>query len=309
MPSGTTRAIIAPSPVQKDSEAHVNSVVTVKRPFFQARERRALSTAALLSIVLLISLLHVRALAQEQSGASEFVKNARNPLADQISLQVQPNFNFGVGQDRDTQYVFDIQPVVPIHLPADWILFFRTILPLVDQPGSAPGEGYTFGTGDIQETLLLSPPSSKTFILGLGSVFQAPSASSTRLGSGKWEIGPAAAAILTGKWWQLGGQIYNLWSFAGDASRPAVNTMFLQPVVNLFLPHDWYLTFGPQVTANWKASAGNQWTVPIGGGIGRAFMIGRQGGTAQVEAYNYVERPAGSATWTVILTVQFVFPE
>lgn len=85
--------------------------------------------------------------------------------------------------------------------------------------------------------------------------------------------------------------------------------MFLQPVVNLFLPHDWYLTFGPQVTANWKASAGNQWTVPIGGGIGRAFMIGRQGGTAQVEAYNYVERPAGSATWTVILTVQFVFPE
>ena len=79
MPSGTTRAIIAPSPVQKDSEAHVNSVVTVKRPIFQARERRALSTAALLSIVLLISLLHVRALAQEQSGASEFVKNARNP--------------------------------------------------------------------------------------------------------------------------------------------------------------------------------------------------------------------------------------
>ena len=179
----------------------------MKRPIFQARERRALSTAALLSIVLLISLLHVRALAQEQSGASEFVKNARNPLADQISLQVQPNFNFGVGQDRDTQYVFDIQPVVPIHLPADWILFFRTILPLVDQPGSAPGEGYTFGTGDIQETLLLSPPSSKTFIWGLGSVFQAPSASSTRLGSGKWEIGPAAAAILTGKWWQLGGQI------------------------------------------------------------------------------------------------------
>jgi len=47
------------------------------------------------------------------------------------------------------------------------------------------------------------------------------------------------------------------------------------------LPADWYLTFGPQVTANWKAGSGNQWTVPVGGGIGRAFTIGRQGGTAR----------------------------
>src|SRR5215471_2735662 len=143
-----------------------------------------------------------------------------------------------------------------------------------------------------------------------GSSFPGPFCPwSTSLGSGKWQIGPFGAAILTGKWWQLGAQIYNLWSYAGDASRPAVNTMFLQPVLNIFLPQDWYFTFGPQVTANWKASSGNTWTVPVGGGIGRAFTIAGQGGTAQVEAYNYVERPAGSATWTVILTVQFVFSQ
>jgi hypothetical protein len=63
------------------------------------------------------------------------------------------------------------------------------------------------------------------------------------------------------------------------------------------------------MTANWKASSGNQWTVPIGGGIGRAFTIGRQGGTVQVEAYSNVERPAGGPTWSVLLTVQFVFPQ
>jgi hypothetical protein len=107
----------------------------------------------------------------------------------------------------------------------------------------------------------------------------------------------------------VGGQVNNLWSFAGDASRPAVNTMFLEPLVNVFLPADWYLTFSPQVTANWKAGSGNQWTVPVGGGIGRAFTIGRQRGTAQVEAYSNVERPAGAPTWSVILTVQFVFAE
>jgi len=264
----------------------------------------------LLIIGLVVSPVRGLALAQEQSpGPSEFVKRARNPLDDQVSLQIQPNFNFGLAPNRDTQYVFNIQPVFPVNLSGDWILYSRTILPLVDQPGSAPGEGYTFGTGDIQETVLLSPPSSPAFIWGLGTVFQAPSASSTSLGSGKWEIGPAAAAILTGKWWQLGGQVYNLWSFAGDASRPAVNAMLVQPLLNVFLPQNWYLTFGPQVTANWKASSGNKWTVPVGGGIGRAFSVAGKSGTAQVEAYKYVERPSGSATWTVILTVQFVFPE
>jgi hypothetical protein len=252
--------------------------------------------------------MQARALAQEQPDANQFVKDARNPLADQISVQAQPNFNFGAAPDRDTQYVFNIQSTVPIHFGA-WTLFNRTILPLIDQPGSEPGQGYTFGIGDIQPTLFLSPPSSKSFIWAFGPVFQFPSASSTSLGTGKWEIGPTAAAILTGSWWQVGAQVNNLWSFAGDASRPAVNTMLLQPQVNLFLPHDWYFTFGPQMTANWKASSGNQWTVPVGGGIGKAFTIGRQGGTAQIEAYSNVERPAGGPTWTVILTVQFVFPE
>ena len=269
---------------------------------------RAFTSAVLLLAVPLLPLIHTRALAQEQSDANQFVKDARNPLADQISAQIQPNFNFGGAPDRDTQYVFNIQSTVPIHFGA-WTLFNRTILPLIDPPGSEPGQGYTFGIGDIQPTLFLSPPSSKSFIWAFGPVFQFPSASSTSLGTGKWEIGPTAAAILTGSWWQVGAQVNNLWSFAGDGSRPAVNTMLLQPQVNFFLPADWYLTFGPQMTANWKASSGNQWTVPVGGGIGRAFMIGRQGGTAQVEAYSNVERPAGGPTWSVILTVQFVFPQ
>src|SRR5262249_31963738 len=205
--------------------------------------RKSIVQVVLLAIGVVISPFHTLAVAQELlPGASDFDKNARNPLGDQLSFQGQPNFNFGGAPDRDTHYAFDVQPIVPLHHRGDWILVPRPILRLADQPGSEPGQGYTFGIGDIQETLILSPPSSKTFIWGLGSVLQFPSASSTSLGSGKWQIGPFGAAILTGKWWQLGAQIYNLWSYAGDASRPAVNTMFLQPVLNIFLPKDWYFT-------------------------------------------------------------------
>ena len=184
-------------------------------------QTRTPTSAVLLLVACVLSLIHARAMAQEQPGASEFVKEARNPLADQISVQAQPNFNFGGAPDRDTQYVYNLQSVVPIHFAGAWTLFARAILPLIDQPGSEPGQGYTFGIGDIQPTLIFSPPSSKSFIWGFGSVFQFPSASSTSLGTGKCEIGPTAAAVLTGSWWQLGGQVNNLWSFAGDASRPA----------------------------------------------------------------------------------------
>jgi hypothetical protein len=36
-----------------------------------------------------------------------------------------------------------------------------------------------------------------------------------------------------------------------------------------------YLTNSPILTADWKADHGNQWTVPLGGGIGHVFHIGK----------------------------------
>jgi len=65
-------------------------------------QMRAPTSAALLLVVCVLSLIHARALAQERPDASEFVKEARNPLADQISVQAQPNFNFGGGSTPTT---------------------------------------------------------------------------------------------------------------------------------------------------------------------------------------------------------------
>jgi hypothetical protein len=244
----------------------------------------------------------------QQTQPYNLVKQARNPLVDLVSLQVQPNFNFGVGQNRDTEYVFNIQPVIPIYLFEDWDLIIRPIVPLLNEPPSGPGEGYTFGLGDIQTTLFLSPPSSTMFIWGFGPVLQFPSASAMSLGSGKWEIGPALAGILTLESWVIGAQAYNLWSFAGDSTRSEVNHLLLQPLITYTLPRDWYLTSSPQVTADWKAGSRARWTVPVGGGIGKLLLLGRQQTVVQVEGYHNAERPAEAATWSIILTIQFLFP-
>ena len=42
--------------------------------------------------------------------------------------------------------------------------------------------------------------------------------------------------------------------------------MLIQPFVNYNLPDAWYLVSAPIITANWEASSGNKWTVPLGGG-------------------------------------------
>jgi hypothetical protein len=61
--------------------------------------------------------------------------------------------------------------------------------------------------------------------------------------------------------------------------------MLIQPFVNYNLPAGWFLVSAPIITANWAASSDDQWLVPIGGGVGRAFKIGPQPVNVGLQAY------------------------
>jgi hypothetical protein len=85
--------------------------------------------------------------------------------------------------------------------------------------------------------------------------------------------------------------------------------MLLQPFLNYNLPKGWYLTTGPIITANWEANEKNRWTIPIGGGIGRIFKIGRQPLNATLQAYYNVEKPdVTGADWQLRAQLVFLFP-
>ena len=62
------------------------------------------------------------------------------------------------------------------------------------------------------------------------------------------------------------------------------------------------------MTANWEAKPDDRWTVPIGGGIGRIFRIGKQAMNAQVQGFGNVKRPHRGPDWTLRVQVQFLFP-
>ena len=72
----------------------------------------------------------------------------------------------------------------------------------------------------------------------------------------------------------------------------------------------WYATTSPDITANWKATSSNRWTVPFGGGFGRIFKIGDQALNEQVQAfYNVVSPDNVGGKWTIRLQLQLLFPK
>ena len=74
--------------------------------------------------------------------------------------------------------------------------------------------------------------------------------------------------------------------------------------------HDgWYVMSAPNITADWEAGHGDRWTVPVGGGFGRVFKIGRQPVNANLQAYYNVVKPTEGSDWTIKAEVSLLFPK
>lgn len=145
-------------------------------------------------------------------------------------------------------------------------------------------------------------------ISGVGPTWTMPTATDRSLGAGKWSLGPTAVALTMHGPWVFGGLMSNQWSIAGWGDENVISFL-LQPFLNYNLPDGWYLTSSPVMTANWKADSGERWTVPLGGGFGKVFKIGRQPINAQLAAYGNVEKPKFGPDWQLRFQIQFLFPK
>ena len=146
-------------------------------------------------------------------------------------------------------------------------------------------------------------------IWGVGPSLNLPTATDDVLGSGQWSTGLTAVGLTQPGWGTVGVLGRQLWSFAGDSDRKAVNQFLLEPFVNYNLKNGWFLITDMIITANWDAPSGQRWTVPIGGGAGRIFKIGNQAINSRLEAYYNIESPDAAPDWTVAFTFQFLFPK
>ncbi len=276
------------------------------------RPKTARLATRLLSVACAVLLLHV-APALAQDSQADLARAAQNPIADLISLPFQNNTNFNFGPLDKAQNVLNIQPVYPLGLNREWNLITRTILPAISQPATQQGQDREFGLGDVQFSAFLSPkaPTAKGIIWGAGVIAQLDTATDDRLGQGAWGLGPTAVALTSKGSWVIGGLVNNVWSISEDSGRQEVNQFLFQPFINYNFPDipGRYLSFAPIMTANWEADSGNQWTVPVGLGVGQIFEIGKQPVNGQVAAYYNVEKPEYGADWQLRIQLQFLFPK
>jgi len=242
-----------------------------------------------------------------QSNA-ELAKAAQNPIANLISLPLQDNINTGIGPDDETQNILNIQPVWPISLSDNWNIITRTILPVTSQPDILTGEGRINGLGDTTFTAFLSPANSGSLTWGVGPVILLPTATDDKLGADKWGAGASAVVLSMPGNWVVGSLFSNVWSVGGSGKQD-INLFTWQYFINYNLPESWYITTAPIITANWEADSNNRWTVPVGGGVGKIFKIGKQPVNAQISAYNNVVSPDLGADWQFRLQLQFLFPK
>ena len=247
--------------------------------------------------------------AEEGFDAGELAKKTQNPVAAMISVPFQNNTNFGFGPGDDVQNVLNIQPVWPFKLSGGLNLITRTIFPIVAQPELASGAGRTFGLGDTSFTGFISPSKPGKIIWGAGPVLLLPTATDENLGTGKWGFGPSFVVLTKEKQWVYGALWNNIWSFAGKSSRSDVNQMLLQLFVNYNFTGGWYVTSAPIITANWKASEGDKWVVPLGGGGGRVFRAGKLPLNAGAQVYYNIVQPDMGPVWQLRAQVTLLFPK
>lgn len=287
--------------------------------------RTQILTAAAITCMLVAEVSPVRAQSSQPEpggapaagadNADALRKAAQNPIASLISVPIQENWNFNIGAADRTQNILNIQPVIPVKAGENWNLIIRWITPVIFQPvpvpqasGSPIQSGY-YGLGDMQPAFFLSPKRSKV-IWGVGPQLLIPTATKTGiLGQGKFGIGPTAVVLVQPGKWTVGFLVNNVWGVAGHSNLPDVNQFLLQYFINYNLKKGYYLTWQPTLTANWEATNGGRWVVPMGGGIGRIMRLGAQPVNLGLQFYGNAIHPPGFSPWGMRLQIAFLFPK
>ena len=258
-----------------------------------------------LTVIAILLLLLFSVMVQAQDDAAALAKKTANPIASVISLPIQFNFNFGIGEYDRTQTLINIMPVLPFALNDNINVINRVIIPVINQPVVSQESGSTFGVGNINYSAFFTPAKAGKIIWGIGPAFSIPTRSSDLLGSTEFGVGPTFVALIMPGNWAFGLTANNVWSYENGT----LNSLWSQIFITYTFKSAWFIQMQPTITANWNAPEGEQWSIPLGLNVGKLVMLGKQPVKFIGGASYYVEKPTAGPDWMAFFQVVFLFPK
>jgi hypothetical protein len=241
-------------------------------------------------------------------GGDDLASKANDPSSPLKQLQFQDGYNPAYLGTQGEGNAFLIRPVLPAQA-LGWFpsTITRPTIPVVSLPNGRSG------LGDLSIVSLLFPFNGPSHAkIGIGPVLTLPTATSSLLGQGKWQMGPASIVIYTGiRSLVIGVLVQNPISFAGESRRPDVNEMTLQPLIVKTLRGGYFVRTDGILTFDWKR--GGATTIPVNLAFGKVLKIGSRPVSAYIQPEWTVHHPTfpGSVTpkFTIRLSFTLLYPE
>ena len=240
-------------------------------------------------------------------STEELLALKQNPVSGLRQIGLQAVVNPDTPVSGKTQSIYSLQVVWPFSINEDWKLISYTILPVVHQPLAQPDGSSVTGMGDTLVNLFVAPKNPGPIVWGVGPAILLPTRTNAVLGSNREGLGPSGVLFYAKDQWSAGVVLQNVWSLGGSGIN-RVNTFAAQYIFNYNLPNGWFLYSNSTITANWIADSNNRWTIPVGGGFGKIFSIGKQQVSASVQAFYNVVTPTDGPKWTGMFQFALLFP-
>jgi hypothetical protein len=256
------------------------------------------------SIIVGLAAVFLQTATAAAQDADQLAKQTQNPVSSLISLPLQGNWDFGIGDRDATGTLLNIQPVMPFGISDSTNLILRVIMPMTSQP-SDDGTRIN-GLGDVLATAFFSPAAAGGIIWGVGPVFLLPAATNNALGTEKFGIGPSAVGLTQPGNWTIGMLFNQIWSVSGANDRSDVNQTYLQPFANYNLGNGVSAGLSMEASANWEAD--ETWTAPMLMSVSKVTLLGRRPVNFAVAAGPTLGGPGQGASWRFRLSATFLYP-
>ena len=269
-------------------------------------------------IVLAVFSLLIVASAAAQTTAGESLdevnKELSNPISSIWALQLQENTYWLNKPERNVANL-QFQPVLPLALTDSWNLITRPVFQVTNSSPYLNKSGNLHrvtGFGDTILAMLISPSPKLAgpWLLGAGPSLIFPTASNSRLGQNKWQIGPAGVLGYLGDKW-LGGVFPQQWFSVGGPGSQTTSQMNIQYFF-VYLPGGgWGIGTSPNILVNWYANkSANMVTFPVGLNVSKVIKVCPLPVNLQVQGqYMPVHPDVFGQKWNLQFSITPVIPK